>query len=405
MKERAGIQSVEVGFGLLEALSLAPGPADAARPGGRGRHERGQGPSLPGELPAPAAGGAGRGQHALRPRARRRSSSGWPRCRGWTPSSWRASASAPLVEQIGHTLALAVWGNHGPTIVHWEESPQAVTVNLRLGDVMPLLSSATGRCFAAFLSREAITPLLKDEIALAQKQGRADVPASLAAGARPARRSAPARRGAGGRHPAARHRRVLRAGVRLGRPHGAGPGRARAQPAPSTPSGTARWTGPCARQRGNCRAIWAIRGEHRRRHAPAVAAGPEAGGAGRPPVVAARGAGAGAVAPTAGVRQPSSRAAIADRARRLPQPRRRTAAGRMPRAEPSRCAVEAAARRRRSGAAPEREPAVRPGGRPAASRRQLPASAAASGSVCRSAAARQPLRGSASRPRCGCTTR
>ena len=53
-------------------------------------------------------------------------------------------------------------------------------MNLRLGDVMPLLSSAAGRCFAAYLSRDAITPLLKDEIARAHKQGRADVPASLA---------------------------------------------------------------------------------------------------------------------------------------------------------------------------------------------------------------------------------
>jgi DNA-binding IclR family transcriptional regulator len=86
---------------------------------------------------------------------------------------------AELVQKIGHTLALAVWGNHGPTIVHWEESPQAVTVNLRLGDVMPLLSSATGRCFAAYLSKDAITPLLKDEIARAQKQARRDVPATL----------------------------------------------------------------------------------------------------------------------------------------------------------------------------------------------------------------------------------
>jgi DNA-binding IclR family transcriptional regulator len=85
-----------------------------------------------------------------------------------------------LMDEVGHTLALAVWGNHGPTIVHWEESPHAVTVNLRLGDVMPLLSSATGRCFAAYAPREAIAPLLKEELARAQKQGRADVPGSMA---------------------------------------------------------------------------------------------------------------------------------------------------------------------------------------------------------------------------------
>jgi DNA-binding IclR family transcriptional regulator len=85
------------------------------------------------------------------------------------------------MERIGHTVALAVWGNHGPTIVHWEESPQAVTVNLRLGDVMPLLSSATGRCFAAYVSKDAIAPMLREELARAQKQGRADLPASMAA--------------------------------------------------------------------------------------------------------------------------------------------------------------------------------------------------------------------------------
>ncbi len=81
-----------------------------------------------------------------------------------------------LMLQIGHTLALAVWGNRGPTIVHWEGSPQAVTVSLRLGDVMPLLSSAPGRCFAAHVSREAIAPLLADELAQARQQGRADLP-------------------------------------------------------------------------------------------------------------------------------------------------------------------------------------------------------------------------------------
>ena len=84
----------------------------------------------------------------------------------------------PLMLQIGHTLALAVWGNQGPTIVHWEESPRAVTVNLRLGDVMPLLSSATGRCFAAHLSKKAIAPMLALELAPARKSGRVDLPHS-----------------------------------------------------------------------------------------------------------------------------------------------------------------------------------------------------------------------------------
>ena len=90
-----------------------------------------------------------------------------------------------LATQINQTMALAVWGNQGPCIVHWEESPQTVTVNLRLGDVMPLLSSATGLCFAAFMAKQQaaantrIKNLLKLELIQAQKSGRPDLPTSM----------------------------------------------------------------------------------------------------------------------------------------------------------------------------------------------------------------------------------
>jgi DNA-binding IclR family transcriptional regulator len=178
MKERAGIQSVEVGFGLLDVLS------------------RSRGPLMLRDLAAAAGMSAAKAhrylvsfqrlqlvvqdtgtRYDLGPAALKLGLASLSRLDAVKLARARV---ADLMEKIGHTLALAVWGNHGPTIVHWEESPQAVTVNLRLGDVMPLLSSATGRCFAAYLSKEAITPLLKDELARAQKQGRRDVPGTLA---------------------------------------------------------------------------------------------------------------------------------------------------------------------------------------------------------------------------------
>jgi len=178
MKERAGIQSVEVGFGLLDVLS------------------RSRGPLMLRDLAAAAGMSAAKAhrylvsfqrlqlvvqdtgtRYDLGPAALKLGLASLSRLDAVKLARARV---ADLMEDIGHTLALAVWGNHGPTIVHWEESPQAVTVNLRLGDVMPLLSSATGRCFAAYLSKDAITPLLKDELARAQKQGRRDVPATLA---------------------------------------------------------------------------------------------------------------------------------------------------------------------------------------------------------------------------------
>jgi DNA-binding IclR family transcriptional regulator len=56
-----------------------------------------------------------------------------------------------LREKVDETILLAVWGNRGPTVVRWLESSQPVTVNVRLGSVMPLLNSATGRAFLAWL--------------------------------------------------------------------------------------------------------------------------------------------------------------------------------------------------------------------------------------------------------------
>jgi DNA-binding IclR family transcriptional regulator len=89
-----------------------------------------------------------------------------------------------MIEATGHTMALAVWGNRGPTLVHWQETPLAMPVSLRLGDVMPLLSSATGRCFAAFIDHgggaNKARPMIDDELALARKLGRSDLPSTPA---------------------------------------------------------------------------------------------------------------------------------------------------------------------------------------------------------------------------------
>jgi DNA-binding IclR family transcriptional regulator len=179
MKERAGIQSVEVGFALLDVLSKAPAPlmlrdlAAAAGMSAAKAHRY----LVSFQRLRLVVQDTGSTRYELGPAALNLGLAALSRLDAVKLARERVTG---LMEQIGHTLALAVWGNQGPTIVHWEESPQAVTVNLRLGDVMPLLSSATGRCFAAYLSKDAIAPLLKGEIARAQKQRRSDVPASLA---------------------------------------------------------------------------------------------------------------------------------------------------------------------------------------------------------------------------------
>jgi DNA-binding IclR family transcriptional regulator len=83
-----------------------------------------------------------------------------------------------LAARLDTTVAAAVWGNRGPTIVRWEESTQAVIVYLRAGAVMPLLASAIGRCFAAWMPASRTAALLDHELAAAARAKRTGLPTS-----------------------------------------------------------------------------------------------------------------------------------------------------------------------------------------------------------------------------------
>ncbi|WCM93751.1 IclR family transcriptional regulator [Acidovorax sp. NCPPB 2350] len=179
-KERAGIQSVEVGFSLLEGLTRSRGPlmlkdlASAAGMSAAKAHRY----LVSFQRMGLVSQDARTARYDLGPAALKLGLASLARLDAVRLARERLPA---LQEDIQQTLALAVWGNRGPTIVHWEESHQSVTANLRLGDVMPLLSSATGRCFAAHLAPEVTAGLLQEELADAARRGRHDVPTDLAA--------------------------------------------------------------------------------------------------------------------------------------------------------------------------------------------------------------------------------
>jgi DNA-binding IclR family transcriptional regulator len=61
-----------------------------------------------------------------------------------------------LVAQTGYTALLTVWSNRGPTVVHWQRSRNPFVTNLGLGSVLPITRSATGAVLVAFLP-EAVT--------------------------------------------------------------------------------------------------------------------------------------------------------------------------------------------------------------------------------------------------------
>ena len=69
-----------------------------------------------------------------------------------------------LCEQIGETVALAMWGNRGATCVRWVEAGGPVTVTLRTGVVLSLTSSATGLAFAAFYRSPYLKKMLDAEL-------------------------------------------------------------------------------------------------------------------------------------------------------------------------------------------------------------------------------------------------
>lgn len=76
-----------------------------------------------------------------------------------------------LCDEIGETVALAVWGGRGATIVHTVDAGDAITVSLRIGAILPLTTSATGRNFAAFARIPALRKLLDEELQQAAQQG------------------------------------------------------------------------------------------------------------------------------------------------------------------------------------------------------------------------------------------
>jgi len=69
-----------------------------------------------------------------------------------------------LARETNQSVALAVWGNLGPTIVRLEEPIQPLHVNLRTGTVMSLANTATGRLFAAYMPAKTVEGLLGDEL-------------------------------------------------------------------------------------------------------------------------------------------------------------------------------------------------------------------------------------------------
>ena len=85
------------------------------------------------------------------------------------------SIAMPTLRELcagtGQTVALAVWANQGATMVRWIGADTPVAASLRVGSVMPLTRSATGRAFLAFLPPEATARFVRKELAENSRKG------------------------------------------------------------------------------------------------------------------------------------------------------------------------------------------------------------------------------------------
>lgn len=148
-RSRPGIQSVEVAAAILEALAEAPAAAPlkslaaAAGMAPAKVHRYLVSLTRSGLVEQdPVTGHYGIGRLSLRLGLK---------ALGRVDVVRLASASMPgLRDRIDETVVLTVWGDGGPTIVRFEESRHPVTLNVRVGSVLPILTTALGRVHAAF---------------------------------------------------------------------------------------------------------------------------------------------------------------------------------------------------------------------------------------------------------------
>jgi len=162
-KQSRGIQSIEVGGQLLRALARSDGPMmlrDLAR-------EAGMTPAKAhpylvsflrlGLIEQDAA----TGHYEFGPMALELGLTTLHRLSAVRIATPKIAA---LARDINHAVSLSVWGTYGPTVVRLEESSHPVHIVMRVGSVMSMLETATGRIFAAFLPPNVVKAALESKL-------------------------------------------------------------------------------------------------------------------------------------------------------------------------------------------------------------------------------------------------
>lgn len=154
-RTQRAVQSIEVGGLLLQALATADGPLalkDLAGAAG-----------LPASRAHPYLVSFGRlglivrdpgtGHYALGPACLQL---GLAALRQLDPVREAGPVAEALAAATGQAVALALWGDFGPTVIRMIDARRPLHVSMRAGTVMSIRGTATGRAFAAVLPRERL---------------------------------------------------------------------------------------------------------------------------------------------------------------------------------------------------------------------------------------------------------
>jgi DNA-binding IclR family transcriptional regulator len=160
--EGRGVQSIEVGGRILQALVDAEQPMmlrELARQAG----------VLPAQAHAYLVSyrrqnlveqDAAAGRYRLGPFALQL---GIARMRSFDPIRMASDLLPDLVQATGLTVALAIWGTHGATVIQIQEGVDQLYTNTRVGTVYSLGRTATGRVFAAYLADRIVRAAVNAE--------------------------------------------------------------------------------------------------------------------------------------------------------------------------------------------------------------------------------------------------
>jgi DNA-binding IclR family transcriptional regulator len=69
-----------------------------------------------------------------------------------------------ILNSVNETSILSVWGTYGPSVFNVLDAYEPIYMSVRVGTVLPLIRSAAGLVWSAFLPRSVVDPLLEREL-------------------------------------------------------------------------------------------------------------------------------------------------------------------------------------------------------------------------------------------------